>query len=29
MTDGQNDTLELVCVHADGDVWARIGGNDN
>ena len=29
LTEGQDDTLVLICTSADGDEWAKIGGNDN
>ena len=29
MTESQNDVLKLICVSADGDEWAKSGGNDN
>jgi hypothetical protein len=29
LTESQSDTLRLRCTSADGDEWAKVGGNDN
>lgn len=29
LTEGQSDTLTLICTSANGDVWARLANGDN